>query len=49
MKTSKGNDKSSYAAKKATLSSIPSSTGRHSDPKMKPVSGHVLKGGKIKK
>jgi len=49
MKTSKGNDTSSYAAKKATLASIPSSTGRHSDAKIKPLSGHAMKGGKIKK
>ena len=49
MKTSKGNDKSSYAAKKATLSNVPKSTGRHRDGKMKPLCGHAQKGGKIKK
>tara|TARA_R110000782_G_scaffold50647_8_gene109690 strand:+ start:414 stop:554 length:141 start_codon:yes stop_codon:yes gene_type:complete len=46
MKNKSGNDKSSYAAKKATLSNIPSSTGRHSDAKIKPVAGHAGKGKK---
>tara|TARA_R110002126_G_scaffold291760_1_gene457034 strand:- start:24838 stop:24987 length:150 start_codon:yes stop_codon:yes gene_type:complete len=49
MKHNKGNDKSSLAAKKATLSAIPSSTGRHRDPKMKSLAGKAMQGGKLKK
>lgn len=48
MKTSKGNDKSSMSGKKATLT-VPKSTGRHRDGKIKPVSGHAMKGGKFRK
>ena len=48
MKDTKKNDSSSYAAKKASLV-VPSTTGRHCDPKMKSVAGKAMQGGKIKK
>lgn len=48
MKDTKKNDSSSYAGKKASLV-VPSSTGRHSNSKMKSVADKAMQGGKIKK
>lgn len=40
---------SSFSAKKATLSSIPGSVGRHRNPKISPIRGKAMSGGKFKK
>lgn len=49
MKKPQGNSKSSMEGQKATLSSTPKSAGRHRCAKMKPASGHAMKGGKFRK
>lgn len=40
---------SSFASKKATLSNVPSSVGRHRNSKMTPVKGKAMRGGKFKR
>lgn len=48
MKKTKGNDSSSYSAKKATLVA-PKGTGRHKNPAIKSTAGKAMAGLKVKK